>query len=290
MALRSIYVATGSTVVHQFHDNEYNKGARFNVNSGPGSFSVSGSFTAGYVHYGASHTPNTIERGLLSNGLFRIPSYHGTTDAASLISLANPAALSAGDYNGAIFYMGAAGYSGANANALYHFSRANCLYFCRNGVWYPGWYAPQSTTQESTEDPFSTAETLNYVDTFEYAKGWDGTLTITNLTSSSTFEEANRTASESLTPSVVDVSSFSAWATASDIVDNFTQIFEVGDNFFGAETTPSPSVDFTEGSGLTDNFTQTYEQGSDFHGTEQSPSPSPDWADLTTYYEGFEDW
>ena len=321
MTLRSIYVATGSTVVHQFHETEYDKRARFNLNSGPGAFSVSGSFTVGYVHYGAAHTPNTIDKGLLSNGLFQIPEYHGTTDAAALVSLADPTALAAGTYNGTLFYMGAAGYTGANAHAIYYFSRANCLYFCRNGHWHSGWYAPNSEVQATTDDPFSSDEILNYRQGFENAGGWDLTLSINDLSSSSGFTVTD--SSEVMSTPVVDVSSFSNWASDSDTTDGLTESFEASLGFFGTEAVPSPTVDFTQGSGLTDGLTEAFEQSAGFlgteaginptvdftqgsgltdglteafeqstgfFGTEQSPSPSPDWADLTTYYEGFEDW
>jgi len=279
MVLRKVVVMTGSTVVHDFTEanNSTTPGrgyARFNINSGPGAFSVSGSFTTGYVHYGASHTPNELTRGLESNGLFRIPSYHGVTDASALVSLANASSLAAGLYNGALFYMGAAGYSGGNAGALYHFSRPNCLYFCRNGVWHQGWSAPQAVV--ATEDPFAKQEMINYIEKFENAAGWDSTIAIANLSASSNFPAGGDTF-ESLSTPATDLSSFSNWASESDTTNGLTEPFTQGGGFFGTEAAASPTVTFEQGNGLTDGLTESFEQGTSFYGTEAATSPTVDF-------------
>ena len=246
-ALRILQVMSGSNVVHQLLDSGV---VEFNRASNTGAFSVSGSVTLG-------PTTNNILSGTFMAGLFRVPHYTSTGDASLLTTLAG-SGLAAGNYNGQMFYMSGSGLTSGDATAVSYFSRGDCLYFCRNGSWFPdmlGNFFDENASAGS--DTWTSAATWTL--SFENNTGWTGTTATPNIsgrtfsassTNTETFEQStgfNKTFSD------VDLSSFSdSWTSSSESLsftsaEGFTSVASISGFSFSAEATAQLTYEVSNG-------------------------------------------
>jgi hypothetical protein len=309
--VKGIGVISGSTQVHQFMDQGGSADhVRFNMNSGAGSFKVSGSAEYGRV-------VNTITDTQHVSGLLRIPIWHASNDATQLENLAS-STLDDGYYNGCLFYLTGynnVGYNGSDARTISLFRRGDCLYFCKNGSWHAGHsnpplpitynnrflnfmdvqYLQQFELAGGWKHSLSISDLSNFsnyaspdnsdTQTFENGQGFSGTTSVANLDSFSNFSSPDN--SDTLdTTGGADLSSFSAFADGH--TTSFSETYEHGQGFLNTTSgTPTPNWD----SGPDGNFTSTYEHGQGYSNT-TSGTPSPNWdsspdGDFTETYESW---
>ena len=246
--VRILQVMSGSNVVHQLLDSGE---VEFNRASNAGAFSVSGSVSLG-------PEDNHISSGSFMAGLFRVPHYTSADDSSLLTTLAG-SGLAAGDYNGRMFYMSGSGITSGDATAVSYFSRGDCLYFCRNGIWFADLHNDHAEVSNVTDfwvTRFSS--TLS----FEHGQGWPGTVSSPDV-SSRTFS-ASTTNTETFEASTgfnkifsdIDLSTFSNdWTVSTELL-----------SFTAAEGFPDEPVDISSFSFSAETTGQlTYEASTGFN-------------------------